>query len=494
MMNNLCDLTLLEISSLLKSRKAGVEETIKACLERIDKTEPFIDALLTIDGENALGQAQAMDNKGPVETQPLWGVPVIIKDAISTRNLRTTAASRILEDFIPIYDAFAVRKLREAGAIILAKANMDEFAMGSSTENSAFKKTRNPWDSLRVPGGSSGGSAACVSAGQAFAALGSDTGGSIRQPAAFCGCVGLKPTYGRVSRFGLFAFASSMDQIGPLTKTVADAAAILSVIAGHDARDNTCSQKPCPDYLDSVKDSQLSLKGVKIGYPEKFFGTGLSQEVRTLCKLALTRTQELGAELIEIELPSPDIASATYYILAMAEASSNLARYDGVRYTRRAPGVASLEELYVKSRSEGFGQEVKRRIMLGSYVLSSGYYDAYYKKAAQVRRQIQEKYLSALEACDAIAMPVAPVAAWHLGEHALDPLKAYLMDAFTLPANLAGLPALALPVGLGEETGMPIGIQFLGKPFQEERLLNYGATLAQALPPLGKPTCLKQLC
>lgn len=488
-MPKICELSLTDVARQLQAKQIGVEETVKACLERIETTEPAIQALLTINADQALEQAREMDKDGPKQNQPLWGVPIAIKDAISTKGLRTTAASRILENFVPIYDAFVIHKLKEAGAIILAKANMDEFAMGSATENSAFQKTRNPWNTAKVPGGSSGGSAASVAACQSFAALGSDTGGSIRQPACFCGCVGLKPTYGRVSRRGLFAFASSMDQIGPITRTVKDCAAVLQVIAGHDSRDNTSDPCAVPDYLAVLKDSANSrpLAGCKFGFPQAFFGEGLSKEVRESCLSAIKTAENLGAELVEITLPDPSIASATYYILAMAEASSNLARYDGIRYGRRAAGTASLDDLYLKSRTEGFGLEVKRRIMLGSYVLSSGYYDAYFKKGAQTRRLIFDQYRDALQKCDLICMPVAPVTAWDLGSHETDPLAAYLMDAYTLPLNLAGLPGISLPVGLGCETNMPVALQLVGQPFGEEELLRLAHILEQGISPIGIP-------
>ncbi len=489
-MSDICSLTLVEVAAALQKKEIGAADAAQACLDRISVTEPDIQALLTVDGENALRLAREMDAGGPDKSRPLWGVPVVIKDAISTKNLRTTAASRILENFVPIYDAFVTRKLREAGAVILGKANMDEFAMGSATENSAFQKTRNPWNLEKVPGGSSGGSAASVAACQCFAALGSDTGGSIRQPASFCGCVGLKPTYGRVSRYGLFAFASSMDQIGPMTRTVEDAALVLNVIAGHDARDNTSSPKPVEDYLPDLADADESmpLRGCKLGYAEEFFGAGLSEEVAAACRGALALAEKLGAGLVRVKLPDPNIASATYYILAMAEASSNLARYDGVRYGRRAGGIANLDELYLRSRSEGFGLEVKRRIMLGSYVLSSGYYDAYFKKAAQTRRIIMDQYCAALAQCDVILMPVAPVTAWKLGTHETNPLAAYLMDAFTLPLNLAGLPGIAIPAGLGVQSGMPVGMQLVGRHFGEKQLLRTAAILERHLPKPGHPS------
>lgn len=484
-MNDIYSLSLAETARLLQQKELKAAEVVSSCLERIDKTEPAIAALLTVDAEQAIEQAAHMDAEGPKPDKPLWGVPLIIKDAISTRGIRTTAASRILENFIPFYDAFVIQKLKDAGAIILAKANMDEFAMGSATENSAFQKTRNPWNSQKVPGGSSGGSAASVSACQSFGALGSDTGGSIRQPAAFCGCVGLKPTYGRVSRYGLFAFASSLDQIGPIARSVEDCARIFSVIAGFDARDNTSSPRQCDDYLAGLDKDRLADK--TIGVAAKFFAEGLDSEVSEACQNALNHAQDLGAKLIDVELPDPNIASATYYIIAMAEASSNLARYDGVRYGRRAPDIKDLEELYVRSRSEGFGEEVKRRIMLGSYVLSSGYYDAYFRKAAQTRRIIHDSYKIVLEKCDIIAMPVTPVTAWDIGSHAADPLQAYLMDAFTLPANLAGLPGISIPVGLGKHSKMPVGLQFVGKAFDEAEMLGMAYALEQNLPKIGNP-------
>ena len=486
-MPDICSFSLTQVAAALQRKELSAVEVTRACLSRIEATESAVGALLHVDAEGALARAAELDTQGPRPELPLWGVPVTVKDALSTRGLPTTAASRILENFVPFYDAFVVERLRRAGAVLLGKANMDEFAMGSSTENSAYKATRNPWNIDRVPGGSSGGSAASVAAGQCFASLGSDTGGSIRQPAAFCGCVGLKPTYGRVSRYGLFAFASSLDQVGPLTRTVADCARVLTVIAGHDPRDTTSEARPDEDFTLAVRAQDASLTGVRLGVPRDFFGEGLTEEVRAACEAALDRARELGAELVDVRLPATDIASATYYIIAMAEASSNLARYDGVRYGRRAPDSATLEELYVNSRSQGFGEEVKRRIMLGTYVLSSGYYDAYFRKAAQTRRLIRDAWHGVLEGCDAICTPVAPVTAWPLGSHATNPLQAYLMDAYTIPVNLAGLPGLSLPVELGAESGMPVGLQLIGKPFAEATILRVGHVLEQALPGIGAP-------
>lgn len=487
-MGDICQLSATELAEAIKKKEIGVREVVDACYECIDHTEPEIEALLAINQKEACRVADEMDRRGPDPLKPLWGVPITVKDALSTKDLTTTAASRILANYQPFYDAYVVQRMKDAGAIILAKNNMDEFAMGSATENSAFKKSRNPWNIAHVPGGSSGGSAASVSAGQSFLSLGSDTGGSIRQPASFCGCVGLKPTYGRVSRYGLIAFGSSLDQVGPIARTVEDCALALQVIAGHDPRDNTSENLPVPAYCSDLKNnSSEKLLKIKIGVPRGFFSEGLSREVAAGCETALSLAVNLGAEQIELTLPDPQIATATYYILAMAEASSNLARYDGVRFGERATGVKTIDELYINSRSRGFGQEVKRRIMLGAYVLSSGYYDAYFRKAAQTRAIIRDKYLEALEQCDVIAMPVAPTTAWDLGLHETDPLQAYLMDAFTLPANLAGLPAIAIPCGLGSDSGLPVGIQLLGKPFEEKRLLEIAWKLEQVFPKIGHP-------
>lgn len=487
-MSEICYMPMTDLAEALQKREIGVREALDASFDRIEKTEPQIEALLAINRKEAERLADKMDREGPDRQKKLWGIPVTVKDALSTKDLTTTAASRILANFKPFYDAFAVRRLKEEGAIILAKNNMDEFAMGSSTENSAFKKTRNPWNTAHVPGGSSGGSAASVAAGQSFLSLGSDTGGSIRQPAAFCGCVGIKPTYGRVSRYGLFAFASSLDQVGPIARNVKDCALALQIIAGHDPADNTCSNLPVPDYCQNLFASRgKGLQGKKLGLPSAILGEGLSGEVRMAYEKTLQIARDLGAETLELELSDPDIAIAAYYIIAMAEASSNLARYDGVRYGERATGVSSLEELYTQSRSRGFGQEVKRRIMLGSYVLSSGYYDAYFRKAAQTRTLIRQSYMSALKTCDSIIMPVAPVTAWTLGKHETNPLEAYLMDAYTLPVNLAGLPAISIPAGLGIDSGLPVGIQLIGDPFAESALFEIAAELESALPKIGHP-------
>lgn len=484
-MTDICSFSLSELAHRLQERDISAEAATAACLDRIKATEDRLGALLHVDAEGALARARALDAAGPDPNKPLWGVPVTVKDALSTLGMPTTAGSRILEGFMPVYDAFAVERLKDAGAVLLGKNNMDEFAMGSGTDNSAYGKTGNPWDTSRIPGGSSGGSAASVAARQCFASLGSDTGGSIRQPAAMCGCVGIKPTYGRVSRYGLIAYGSSLDQVGPLARTVEDCARVLSVIAGHDRRDNTCDPRPAEDYAAGL--AQASLEGVTLGLPVEFYGEGLSPEVRSVCDAAIAAARDAGARLVDVHLPHTDAAIATYYILAMAEASSNLARFDGVRYGRRAADVQNLADLYVRSRSEGFGQEVKRRILLGTYVLSSGYYDAYYRKAAQVRRLIRDEYNAALTQCDALFAPVSPVTAWELGSRNADPLQCYLMDAYTLSINLAGLPGLALPVGLGAESRMPVGMQLIGRAFEEAALFRMGHALEKLLPSIGTP-------
>lgn len=484
-MNALVSKSLVDVAQALQQKACSVEEVTRACLDQIGKTEPAVGALITVDAEGALAQAKALDAQGPDATKPLWGVPMTVKDAISTKGLRTTAGSHILENYVPFYDAFVVERLREAGAVILGKANMDEFAMGSSTENSAYHPTHNPWNTGKIPGGSSGGSAASVTACQCFASLGTDTGGSIRQPAALCGCVGLKPTYGRVSRYGVIAYGSSLDQVGPLARSVADCARVLSVIAGHDARDVTCAPDAVDDYCASL--ANASLAGVRLGLPRELF-EGLAPEVATACQQAVDAAKAAGATIVDVSLAHTRAAIATYYILAMAEASSNLARYDGVRYGRRAGDIQNLEDLYVHSRTQGFGQEVRRRIMLGAFVLSSGYYDAYFRKAAQVRRIIREEYLAALQQCDALFCPVSPVTAWDLGSHTDDPLKMYMMDACTLSLNLAGLPGLSLPVGMGAESKMPVGMQLIGPAFGEARVLAMGQALENCLPHIGSPS------
>lgn len=483
-MEDITSLSLSACANALKKGELKATEVTAACLERILETEDEINALLHVDAEGAIELAEKMDSEGPDPAKPLWGVPVTVKDALVTKDMPTTAASRILENFKPMYDAFVVERLREAGAIIIGKNNMDEFAMGSTTENSAYKVTRNPWNTDLVPGGSSGGSAASVAAGQCFASLGSDTGGSIRQPAAFCGCVGLKPTYGRVSRYGLIAYASSLDQVGPLARTVEDCARMLSVIAGHDERDMTSSPEAVPDYLQGLGATDLA--GRTIGLPAEYFGDGLSDTVRKGIDKAIDALHDMGAKTIEVSLPSTSAAISAYYIVAMAEATSNLARFDGVRYGHRTENPEDLQELYTRSRMEGFGDEVKRRIMLGTFVLSAGYYDAYYKKAAQVRRLVRDEFLAALGKCDCLLAPVSPSVAWAIGSHIEDPLQNILMDAYSCPINLAALPSLALPVALSDK-GEPVGLQLIGRPFAEAEILNIASALEGRLPSIGSP-------
>jgi len=403
-------------------------------------------------------------------------VPIALKDVILTQGIRSTAGSKILEQFIPPYDATVTRLLKEAGAVILGKVNCDEFAMGSSNENSAFTPSRNPWNTDRVPGGSSGGSATAVAADQALAALGTDTGGSIRLPASFCGIVGLKPTYGRVSRFGVVAYASSLDQVGPCTKDIHDCALLLNVIAGHDARESTSVDTPTPDYTAGL---DRGAGGLRIGIPQEYFVDGMQPEVEAAVRQAITQLEAQGAQVVPVSLAHTEYAVAAYYIIATAEASSNLARYDGVRYGYRAPQVDDLKEMYHATRAHGFGSEVKRRIMLGTYVLSAGYYDAYYLKAQKVRTLIRQDFLSAFETCDLIATPVAPTTAFRLGEKTADPLTMYLTDIFTIAVNLAGLPALSVPCGF-DQSGLPIGLQLIGRPFDEATLLQAGYAYEQA--------------
>ena len=488
-MTSLHQATLAEIRERLAQGEVSAEDVTRACLARIAATEPALHALLCVR-EEALEEARALDQQRSSGTlaadKPLFGVPIVIKDALATAGTRTTAGSKILESFVPCYDAFAVQRLREAGAIILGKANMDEFAMGSSTEGSAFGPTRNPWDITRIPGGSSGGSAATVAACQAFASLGTDTGGSIRQPAALSGCVGLKPTYGRVSRYGVIAYGSSLDQVGPLARCVDDVALVLSAIAGHDPRDATSAPRPAPSSSEyTLALQRQDLRGITLGVPSEFMAEGLDGPVAAACAETLQTARELGATLVDVSLPrATRHAIAAYYIIAMAEASSNLARYDGVRYGRRASPVSDLEELYTRSRTEGFGEEVQRRILLGAYVLSAGYYDAYYRKAAQVRQLVRQDYLAALGRCDALLAPVSPVTAWPLGSIIDDPLKMYLMDIYTVSLNLAGLPGLSIPVALAQ--GLPVGMQLIGRAFDEVPLLAIGKALFTARGEIGK--------
>ncbi len=461
-------LTIHELHDLLIRKEIGARELTQRFLERIEQLDDRLHAYLALQAEMALKEADRYDlgRKDP-GASPVAGIPLALKDVICTRGVRTTCGSRILENFIPPYDGTAVEKLKSAGAIFLGKANMDEFAMGSSTENSGFGPTRNPWDLDRVPGGSSGGSAAAVAADLCAGALGTDTGGSIRQPASFCGVVGLKPTYGRISRFGLVAFASSLDQIGPITKDVEDAALLLQVLAGHDPRDSTSINMPVPDYLATMREPT---KGLRLGIPKEYFVEGMHPDVETVVRAAIRKCAELGAEIVDVSLPHTEYGVAAYYIIAPAEASSNLARYDGVKYGLRVPDARDLLAMYRRSRSEGFGPEVKRRIMLGTYVLSAGYYDAYYRKASQVRTLIRQDFLNAFEQCDALLAPVAPIPAFKIGEKSDDPLQMYLSDVLTLPASLAGIPGLSVPCGFSGE-GLPIGLQILGPHLREDLII-----------------------
>ncbi len=488
-MSELYAKSLSEIRGLLADGQVGAEETVKSCLDRVQATEPEIKALISVQAEESIRLAREMDKSGPDRDKPLWGVPIVVKDLLATKGVTTTCASRMLENFVPCYDADCVTRLREAGAVIIGKANMDEFAMGSSTENSAFFATANPWNTSRVPGGSSGGSGATVAAQQCFGALGTDTGGSIRLPASFCGIVGLKPSYGRVSRFGLVAYGSSLDQIGPMTRNVEDAALMLQAIAGHDEKDSTSVDREVPDYLEALS-GRKDLKGVTISLPEEYWGEGLSREVGEACRAAVEKARELGAEIRPVSLKMTEYAIAAYYIIAMAEASSNLARFDGVRYGHRNRDADELVDMYTKSRTEGFGEEVQRRIVIGSYVLSAGYYDAYYRKAAQARALMRRDFDQAFSQCDLIAGPVCPTTAFRKGEITSDPLQMYLMDVFTISANLAGLPGLSLPVGLGGETGMPVGLQLMGPAFSEAMMLSVANVLEGGLPKIGSPSGL----
>jgi aspartyl-tRNA(Asn)/glutamyl-tRNA(Gln) amidotransferase subunit A len=469
-------LTIHELHKKLKSKEVSAQEVTGSLLERIRTVDPQIKAYLLVTPEEAMMQARAADTWiAAGNIAPLTGIPLAIKDNMCTQGIATTCASKILENFIPPYDATVIKRIKDAGGVILGKANMDEFAMGSSTENSRFVVTHNPWQLDAIPGGSSGGSAAAVAADACIAALGSDTGGSIRQPAACCGVVGMKPTYGRVSRYGLVAFGSSLDQIGPLTKDVEDCALMLNAIAGHDPFDSTSLDLPIPDYRKVlVKD----VKGWVLGVPREFFGEGMDPEVEGSVTTAIKILEGMGARVKEITLPHTGYAVATYYIICTAEASSNLARYDGVKYGFRSPAAKELMTMYRQTRSEGFGQEVKRRIMLGTYVLSAGYYDAYYRKAAQVRTLIKEDFEKALQACDVIITPTAPTPAFRIGAKVKDPLQMYLSDIFTISVNLAGVPAISIPCGFSNN-GLPIGLQIIGRHNDEERIIQAAYTFEQ---------------
>ncbi len=472
------ELTIHEASGLLQAREISSQELTRAVLDRIESVEENVGAYITVAAETAIKQAELADkeiSRGNI--LPLTGIPVAVKDLICTKGLRTTCASRMLENFTPQYDAFVIKKLKKAGAVIVGKTNMDEFAMGSSTENSGMKITRNPWDLTCIPGGSSGGSAAAVAADMCLGSLGSDTGGSIRQPASHCGVVGMKPTYGRVSRFGLVAFASSLDQIGPLAKDVLDCALLMNAIAGYDPADSTSVPEDVPDYTSF---SNKGLSGMTIGIPAEYnTAQGLDPEVSSAIKNAVNVIEDMGAKCIEVTLPHTRYAVAAYYVIAPSEASSNLARYDGVRYGFRDKEKKSLIDMYRSTRSKGFGAEVQRRIILGTYSLSSGYYDAYYKKASQVRTLIMEDFTNVFKSCDLILSPVTPTPAFKIGEKIEDPLTMYLSDIFTLSANLAGIPGISVPCGFSS-TGLPIGLHLMGRHFEEKKLLTAAYNFEQA--------------
>ena len=464
----LYQMTAHQLHQLLLRKEVTSREITESVLRRVEEVEGRIHAYITLTPEMALEQSAAADlriQKG--EAGPMTGIPLAIKDVICTQGVRTTCGSHILENFTPPYDATVTQKLKAAGAVFIGKANMDEFAMGSSTENSSFGPTRNPWDLDRIPGGSSGGSAAAVAADECIVSLGSDTGGSIRQPAACCGIVGMKPTYGRVSRYGLVAFASSLDQIGPFGKDVRDTALLLNAISGHEPRDSTSVDLPVPDYTQALVED---VRGMVLGVPRETFGQGVDPEVASSVREAIEVLKRLGAKTVDVSLPHSDYALAVYYIIAPCEASSNLARYDGVKYGFRARGTEDLLDMYQETRWQGFGAEVKRRIMLGTYALSAGYYDAYYLKASRVRTLIRKDIEEAFQKCDALILPTAPTPAFRVGEKVDDPLQMYLSDIFTIPCNLAGLPGLSLPCGFTGK-GLPVGLQILGNFFQEEKIL-----------------------
>jgi len=466
-----------ELRELLEGKEVSCVETVKALLSEIEKKDTELHSYLHINN-NLLAEAKEVDDKisKGEKIGPLGGVPIAVKDNICVRGMPATCASRMLENFYPPYDATVIEKLKEAGALILGKTNMDEFAFGSSTESSAFGPTRNPYDPQCVPGGSSGGSAAAVGANLCYGALGSDTGGSIRQPAAFCGVVGLKPTYGRVSRYGLIAFASSLDQIGPITKDVRDASIMLNILAGRDEKDSTSVDIHPPDYTDFLKEG---IKGMRIGIPEEYFTTGIDDMVKTSVMEVIKKLEGLGAEIKTVSLPHTKYGIAVYYILATAEASSNLARFDGVKYGYRTPNYSNLQEMYMRTRGEGFGKEVKRRIIMGTYILSSGYYEAYYIKAQKVKTLIKKDFIDAFKEVDVLVTPTTPEVPFKLGEKKEDPLKMYLSDIFTANVNLAGLPAMALPVG--KAASPPVGIQIISPLFREEKIIEVAYTIEQSL-------------
>ena len=472
-------LTAHEIRDMIKNKEISSVEATKAALSRIDEVEDKVGSYVTVLRDEAIKSAEIVDKKiaSGEEIGALAGVPMALKDNMCTKDILTTCSSKMLYNFKPPYDSTVAKKMKEADAVLLGKLNMDEFAMGSSTENSYFKKTKNPYDLDRVPGGSSGGSAACVSADEAFFTLGSDTGGSIRQPAAFWGCVGLKQTYGAVSRFGLVAFASSLDQIGPMTKDVKDCAMVLDQIVGYDNMDSTSVNTTYPSF---EKELTADIKGLKIGVPEEYMGAGIDAEVLSAIKGALESFKGLGADVGDVNLPLNKYALPAYYMISSAEASSNLARYDGVKYGYRTENFEDLIDLYCKTRSEGFGKEVKRRIMIGTYALSSGYYDAYYKKAQQVRTLVMQDFTKAFEKYDVLVTPVAPMTAFKVGEKTSDPMQMYLADICTVSVNIGGLPAIVIPCGY-DSNGMPVGVQIIGKHFCEKTILNAAYALEQTV-------------
>ena len=470
-LHKLCAHQLLE---LFAKKKTSPKEVVKDLLKRLSQTENKIKALCFLDKKDVLSQCEQLEKRSS-ERGSLFGIPVVIKDNICTEGQDTTCASRILKGFKPPYDATCVRRLKTEGAVIFAKANMDEFAFGSSCETSCYGATHNPWDVQRIPGGSSGGSAACVAADETILALGSDTGGSIRQPASLCGVVGLKPTYGRVSRYGLIAFASSLDQIGPLAKDVRDSALLMNVISGYDPLDSTCVKVESPDYTESLLND---VKGLKAAYPREYFAQGLDDEVKDAVDAALSLLKKLGAQVKEVSLPHTEYAVADYYILATAEASSNLARFDGVQYGHRSSRFDNLVDMYRKTRGEGFGEEAKRRIILGTYALSTGYYEAYYLRALKVRRLIKDDFDRVFKDFNCIITPTSPTAAFKIGERLDNPLAMYLSDIYTISVNLAGIPAISIPCGFNKQ-GLPIGLQIITKPFDEETLFRVAYTFEQ---------------
>lgn len=471
--------TISELESMLDSKEISAVELAKAVIERKNSVDGKVGAFLSANEDELLAEASISDSlraegkkRGALE-----GIPIGLKDVLAVRGQKLTCASKILENYVSPYTASSLEKLKSRGGIFWGRLNMDEFAMGSSCENSAFQPTHNPWDLSRIPGGSSGGSAAAVAAGECVASLGSDTGGSIRQPASLCGVVGMKPTYGLVSRYGLAAFASSLDQIGPFARCVKDAAILLEAVAGHDPKDSTSVDCEIPDYASNI--SLEAFKGAKIGIPKEYFGAGIDPEVKAIVEKAIADCASQGAEIVEISLPHTDLAIPVYYIIATAEASSNLARYDGVRYTRRSPNTTDAIDIYYKSRAEGFGEEVKRRIILGSYVLSSGYYDAYYLRAQKVRTLIRRDFEAAFEKVDVIMTPTSPTTAFKIGEKTSDPLSMYLSDICTINVNLAGLPGISVPCGFSD-AGLPVGLQMIGKAFDERNLLSFAASYEAA--------------